>query len=327
MSFRVLIAGCGQLGSRHLQAVSALTDVSAIDVYDPNSEALQVGRQRLDEVTDRKVTNIRWLSNLGEAVAGGDLCIVATRADVRVDLVREIASRLGYRSFLLEKIVAQSISDYRSLLDFARKERLSAWVNCKARAHASHRHIKSRLDPDLPVIFTVQGGNHGLANNGLHAADLFVFYDGSASIDCVHSQIDPKVHPTKRGNGIFDLSGTLIGRSARGSQFQLSYVGEHDNPGHFTVLSAKYRAIADDMTRTLYESSIDSGWIWKPVPFDANLTVSNMTRGFATDILKTGRCELPTLDECYPAHEFILSTLRPHFNRLLNRESESCPVT
>lgn len=324
---RILIVGCGQLGSRHLQAVSGLADVDAIDVYDPHPESLQLGRERLNEVPDRKVADIRWLSNLQEADPEGALCIVATRADVRVALVRQIAATLGYRSFLLEKIVAQSVPDYRNLMGFAQEKGLSVWVNCKARAHASHRHIKARLDPHLPVIFTAQGGNHGLANNGLHAADLFAFYDGGGAIECVHSQIEPKVYPTKRGNGIFDLNGTLIGRSKKGSQFLLSFVGEHDSPGHFTVLSAKYRAIVDDMKKLLYESSSESGWAWQPVSFDANLAVSYMTRAFASDILQKGRCELPTLEECYPAHEFILSALRPHFNALLGRESDSCPVT
>ena len=65
---RVLIAGCGQLGSRHLQAVATLTGVDSIDVFDPRPEAL---------------------------------CVVATLALGRTALVREIADRLGYRAFLL----------------------------------------------------------------------------------------------------------------------------------------------------------------------------------------------------------------------------------
>jgi len=327
MQPRILIAGCGQLGSRHLQAVSTLVNVDSIDVFDPHPESLQLGRERLAEVADRRVANVRWLSSLDDADPEGALCIVATRADVRAHLVQEIATKLGYKSFLLEKIVAQSVRDYRGLLQFALDEQLSVWVNCKARAHASHKHVKAHLDPALPVIFTAQGGNHGLANNGVHAADLFAFYDGSGAIECVHSQIDPRVYPTKRGSGVLDLNGTLIGRSKKGSEFLLSFMGASKSPGHFTILSETYRAIIDDMTKVLYESSAEGGWAWNPVPFDADYAVSHMTRAFAADILDKKRCELPTLEECYPAHEFILSALMPHFNSLLQRDSESCPVT
>jgi predicted dehydrogenase len=324
---QILIVGCGQLGSRHLQAVSALSGISAIDVYDPRPESLQLGRERFEEVVDRKVTNVRWLSSLDEALPEGDLCIVATRADVRVAAVRDVVARLGYRHFLLEKVVAQSLRQYRDLSEFAREKGLSIWVNCKSRAHLSHKRIKARLEPGSPIIFTAQGGSHGLATNGLHAADLFAFYDGGGPIECVYADIEPKLYPSKRGTDVFDLNGTLIGRTKKGSQFLLSFAGNHASPGHFTLVSPKYRAIADDMTKFLYESAEETGWRWDPIPFDANLSVSFMTREFTADILQKGECGLPTLQECYPAHEFILSALQPHFNALLGRESDLCPIT
>ena len=81
------------------------------------------------------------------------------------------------------------------------------------------------------------------------------------------------------------------------------------------------------MTKWFCESTADSGWSWRAVPFETNLMVSHMTRAFAADILTSGRCELPTLEECFPAHRFILSELLPHFNRLCGTDSDRCPAT
>jgi hypothetical protein len=289
---------------------------------------LELGRQRLAEVSDpNPKAGCRWLSSLEEASNGGDLCIVATQADVRCQLVRQIAETLGYSSFLLEKIVAQSVCEYESLMDFSKEKRLSVWVNCKRRAHPSHKRVKEHLDPSAPILFSVMGGNHGLANNGIHAADLFAFYDESRCIESTGSRIDPVLYPSKRGNGMYDLSGTLYGYSEKGSNFALSCAGDHDAATHFSIVSRRYRAVIDDMKKWFCESTIESGWAWRQVPFEANLMVSNMTRSFATDILSSGRCELPTLDECFPAHRFILTVLRPHFSKLLGTEVDRCPVT
>ena len=287
-----------------------------------------MGRARLAEVADRAPnTTFRWLTDLGQAARGGDLCIMATQAVGRSRLVREVADRVSYRAFLLEKIVAQSTAEYEGLLRLAAQERLAIWVNCKTRAHPSHRRVKASLEAHEPIILSVVAGNQGLANNGIHMADLFAFYDGAPRIDPAGSQIDPILHPSKRGRELFDLSGTLLGLSPKGSRLSLSFSAHHDSPMCVTVASPRYRAVIDDMVKWFYESTADTGWAWKPVPFDANLMVSTMTRLFASQILAFGRCELPTLEECYPAHRFILEELRPHFTQLLGQPMEHCPVT
>ena len=326
---RVLIVGCGQLGSRHLQAVASLPQVAEIEVVDPQPEALALGRKRLQEIPDRPSSSatIHWLSSLDEAARGGDLCIVATQAQGRCQLVRTIAEQVGYSSFLLEKIVGQSIREIEELEAFLRARRCVAWVNFKTRAYPIHQRITQRLDPDEPILFTAVGGNHGLANNGVHTADLFAFYDHARHIEPVGACIDPVLHPSKRGNGLYDLSGTLQGSTEKGSHFTLSYASDHSQSEQIMITTKRYRAIVDHMQRWVVESDATTGWAWRPVPFEGDILVSAMTKAFAADILTSGRCLLPTLDESLVAHRFILSSLQTPFSRLLEREVELCPVT
>ncbi|MFQ6026874.1 MAG: hypothetical protein ACE5Q6_05085 [Dehalococcoidia bacterium] len=326
--YRVLIVGCGQLGSRHLQAVASLPLVREVELVDPRPEGLELGRERLAQISNLQPSiTFRWLSSLEEATPSGDLCIVATQADIRCQVVHQVVDQLKYSNFLLEKLVAQSTSEYLGLLQFSQENSLRVWVNCKARAHFSHQRAKSKLDPAEPITFSHIGGNHGLANNGIHAADLFVFYDGTDHIEAAGANIDPILHSTKRGSDIYDLSGTLYGSSEKGSPFILSFAASHTGPAHFSITSPRYRAFIDDMSKLFYESTLENDWAWRQVPFDANLMVSHMTRSFAADILQLGTCELPTLEECFPAHQYILNSLRPCFNQLLSTKDERCPVT
>lgn len=324
---RILVIGCGQLGSRHLQAVAALPLVTDIDVVDPSPAALSLGQERLQQVADRQPNvRVRWLPELTEAAPGGDLCIVATQAAGRLALVEQAAA-MGYRAFLLEKIVTQSAAEYRDLLAMTDARGLSVWVNCQERTYPFHQAVRARIEPSEPVVFASVGGNHGLACNGIHLADLFAFYTGGQAIKSAGAYIAPILHSSKRGSSIYDLSGSLHGYTANGSQMMIAFAGGHHAPYQITIGTRRARWAVDYANQWAWESREEGGWAWAPMQFEGELRVSYTTRQFATEILTKHKCSLPTLAEAFTAHRFILDELLPHFNRLLGRQADYCPVT
>lgn len=326
---RILLVGCGELGSRHLQAVATLPEVDVIEVVDPRPEALATGRRRLEGAGPKRPDTVRWLTSLDLATPGGDLCIVATMAGGRSQLLTEIATRLGFRRFLLEKIVAQSVAEYERMIALAESLGLAVWVNCKTRAYPFHLRVKQRLslNPDAPILLTVVGGNHGLVTNGVHAADLFAFFDDADLIEGAGSSVDPVLHPSKRGTELFELSGTLQGRTAKGSRFVVSLARNHQSPDLLALVTSEYRCIVDHLLRQAMESDAESGWQWRPAVFENDILVSQMTGAFVSEILDAGTCRLPTLSACLVAHRFVLTELLPHFNALMKRDTDRCPVT
>ena len=325
--FRVLVVGCGELGTRHLQAVAGLAEVGRIDIVDPREVAHTLGKQRLAEIGESPSGGrYAWHTSIDGVASGVDLCVVSTQSDVRVAVTEQVAARVGCRAFLLEKVAARSVGEYQRLLAMAAERGLSVWVNCKTRAYPIQKRIKARLVPGAPLVFTSTGGNHGLTNNGIHAVDLFVFFDDCDAIESNGASIDPDLQPSKRGATVFDLAGTLRGRTANGSELMVSLCAGHAAPPLVTVTTPQYRWIIDDMTHDAWESDAASGWAWAPLAFDEDLRVSVMTRAFARDILRTGTCELPTLRECWPAHAFVLGELLPHFSERLHQPLDVCPI-
>lgn len=324
---KLLLVGCGELGSRHLQAMAQLSDVEEIHVIDPREESLALGRARLKELGDQLNKNIRffWYRGPEKDAAGGELCIVATQAKGRCALIKEIADQLGYSRFLIEKIVAQSVPEYADLLKFCAQKNLIVWVNCKTRAYGIHQYIRAKLDLTEPIIFTRVAGAYGLATNGIHTADLFNFYDGCGSIQGVLTRVDNMVQVTKRGQ--YDLNGALYGKTEKESDLVILFSHKHENPDIISIVSPRGRFIVDHSQKWAQESLPEAHWQWRQIAINEDWMVSSMTKVFAEDILMHGRCALPTLMECFPAHEFILNQLLPHFNRLLNTQNEFCPVT
>lgn len=327
-NYKILIIGCGQLGTRHLQAIATLQDVSEICIVDPIEAALDLGKKRVKEVESLN-SNIKfhWQNEFDKKSANGDLCIVATRASSRCELVKEAAKRLDYKKFLIEKIVTQSVSDYIDLLEFVKKHDLSVWVNCQLRTFEIYKYIKNRLNPYESIVFSRIGGDKGLANNGVHSADLFLYLDGSDDIVFSGDRIDPEVRGPEQGARENDLSGSLFGSTKKGSDFFLSFAGNSQSPAHITILGSHNKFIVNHAQNWAFESHFDSKWALNPIPMTENIFVSHTTKRFASDILLNGQCELPTLSESFPSHRFILESLLPHFSQRLGRQMDRCPVT
>lgn len=302
--------------------------VTEVEVVDPRPEALQLGRDRLAELPMSQVSaEIRWLASTHQATRQGDLCIIATQARERCQILREVAETLGYSSILLEKLVAQSVEEMEEVVEYATTRGLSVWVNCLERGLPFYRRVKRRLNPADPLIFNATGGNFFLASNGIHSVDLFAYYDECTWIEGAGARVDSILHPSKRGNGLYDLTGTLHGYTDKGSSLTISFIGSDSPWFHISVASRGYRCFVDHGQGQAFESDSESDWEWRQVPFEGSLLVSQTTKEFATDILTSGRCALPTLQESVVSHRFILGQLQPHFCRLLGRPMHRCPVT
>src|SRR3989338_8856352 len=100
----------------------------------------------------------------------------------------------------------------------------------------------------------------------------------------------------------------------------LSFASPTEAPSFISIVGSKSRFIVDHYQKFAYESYLDSDWQWSYIPIKENWLVSHMTKAFAADIHRKEECDLPTLEECYPAHEFIFEALTPVFKRLLKTD-------
>lgn len=325
MSKKVFLIGCGEVGSRHLQALACLDEISQIDVVDINPVSLALGKERLKGLqgVNDKIC-IQWHALLDDIRFGADLCVIATSAHGRVDLVKSLIER-GCKRFILEKIVAQSMKDYDELLRLCEKAGVKVWVNMPTRSFQVHKYIKSCLSSGEPITFMQAGGNWGLVCNGIHYIDLFVYYDESSILEPEAFLIDPLLHSSKRGEAYKDLSGVVCGRSDKGSRVVLSYSKDHKNADVVSIFSTKARFIVDIINGWAQEEMGDGQW--RRIDIQENIYVSYTTKIFAQDIFRKDDCELPSLKASRISHLFLLDNLQAHFNRLTGQQLSYCPTT
>ena len=120
-SSTILIAGAGQLGSRYLQGLAKCQNALDIYVQDINEQSLQIAKQRWEQVfktvypdtvsgmtppaIQHKVT---FLSSIEKIPKKINIAIVATNADVRPQVVKQIVTNSEVCYWILEKVLAQS---------------------------------------------------------------------------------------------------------------------------------------------------------------------------------------------------------------------------
>ena len=323
---KILLVGCGQIGSRHLQAIAAVPGIAQVHVVDGNAESLALGKARLAEVKPAEAgTKFVWHERLNADVAAGDLCILATPATGRHALVDTIAQEFGYRQFLTEKLVAQSLAEYDRLLELEEKMGLKIWVHFQTRLYPIFQYLKSQISLGEPIFFSEAGGNWGLACNGIHYVDLFVFLDGAEALLPVGLRVDPTLHPSKRGKDMCDLSGVMAAATRKGSHFTISYAAGHQQNDVVTIITPRMRWMVDMSRPAAFESKEQGPW--QPLEVKGSIFVSQTSQAIIEKILNKGSCGLPDLTQARVSHEFVLGQLQPEFNRLLKKNLDHCPAT
>ena len=69
MEKRIILVGCGNIGSRHLQAIAKLPYGIKVDIVEPNDDAQNLAKSRLDEISfDKTDHKFFWYNTINGSV-------------------------------------------------------------------------------------------------------------------------------------------------------------------------------------------------------------------------------------------------------------------
>lgn len=318
------ILGCGNIGSRHLQGLLKLDAPLKIHVYDPSPESLKLALARATEIpcTAKTIQLHSQTESLPEQI---DLAIIASLSVGRVPLV-EVAVSRGCKYLIVEKIVCQSMAEYERILDLCREGQTKGWVNFQARYFGGYERLKGQILAAGKVsTLAAYGGNLGLASNGIHYLDTFSFLSGAQDLHICDVRLDDELHPSPRGCGLIDFSGTIRGRVGQ-CEFSISFVRSHKASIVLVIEGTESRWIVDQVQDLGLSASKAREWRWEHFSFESNLA-SETTHWIVNDLLRSGSCKLPTLIESRKYHEELFRVCNDHLRCVTGCEVDLCPVT
>ena len=320
MTKKVLIVGCGNIGSRHLQAISKINQKLEIHVVEPNKKAVLIAKKRLKDIKNSRRHNVEWYNKLEELNSHFDLSIVATNSDIRKNIVSSLLEKKNSK-FLLEKIVCQSETDYKHLIHEVNKHKGKAWINLVRRYFPSYKILKKEFQTTNPICMSVLTGDEGLGSTAIHFIDLFSWLCDEDKIHLSGDMILPQIQSNKRGTNFREFAGIVLG-SAKNSNLIINFKPKIQLPVIIDVWNENKHITIDETnqkiiySKNLAKSKLNFRYIH----------VSDATP-VVQEILTQSRSSLPTLENSLNIHKELFRMFNNHISKVSGQTSSICPIT
>lgn len=314
----VLIAGAGQLGSRHLQGVKTSKNKLDIWVYDLSEESLKVAEERYNQVPSEVLHSVHFITSISEVPTIIDIVIVASSSKPRAAIVSDIVSSKDVKYLVLEKFLFTRVSEYDEIQSMLENKKVKTWVNCPRRMWDGYNEIARLLDSSLPVIMKYENKDWGLCCNSIHFIDIFMWLSHSSRCDINIDGLIPEIIESKR-NGYVELRGHERITTDNGSILELTSSIESEGASDIIInngnLIVKYNESAGKLIINGKETKVS-------VHYQSGLS------GILVDqLLSKGNCQLSTYTESKYYHLEFLKKVGPFINKITGWTSDSCPIT
>ncbi|GAA0366801.1 hypothetical protein GCM10009092_33930 [Bowmanella denitrificans] len=314
--------GCGQVGSRHLQALALLQEPVNITVVDSAESALTRAMERFGEVGG-DVERLELLTEL-PSNRHYDLAIFASNADIRFSLLKGLAACNSVKNILFEKVLFQKVEDLREAQSILELNGISAWVNCPRRFIEGYRQIKHCIDTGMPITVEVRGTDFGLASNAIHFIDLFAFLVGTEWFESWQYDFEESVRPARRA-GCFEVFGK-ISINHGPHKFVMECVHQDDIERIEVCIANEVKVFRiNEIEERIHFTDKVSGEERHEI-FHIPLQ-SQVTQHHAKSIVTSGQCLLPTFRQSGVLHERILSMFQTFLAAQGVDTSHGCPIT
>lgn len=324
---RIAIVGCGQMGSRHLQAVVKLSGQLNIQIVERNPANKELAKKRLQEVlTSRQQVEIKWYKDIAELDGRSDLTIVATKSSGRFKILKELA-KMGHKRFLIEKMVCQSVEEYDNLLETFENLKIKAWVNCTRPYFPVYEKTIELMRNDGELIFNAMAGNFGLGSNAVHLLNLFLTMKGDHhDVHLDGRSLFPSLLPNKRGKRLVEFAGTITAETDNQSFATISFHHHNNSPLLINAMSKEWRLFVDEGNCKALLAAKKNDWQWEELEFKMRYS-SELTTEIANSIMEDKNCKLPNIRDCYYIHKELFKIFNEHIKSISDEDVIACPIT
>ncbi|PAR30516.1 Gfo/Idh/MocA family oxidoreductase [Vibrio metoecus] len=318
---KLLIVGAGQLGSRHLQGALAAPESLDVTVVDPSQNSLNIAKERAQQVVwGNDNSQISYSATLPDSQEF-EVCIIATAAQVRANVTKELLNTNRVKHIIFEKVLFQKLEHYPEILALLQQYQVQGWVNCPRRIFPSYQELKAYLDLSHPVSMTIKGNAWGMACNSIHFIDLFSYLVGSAALQVTNVALDSELIESKRA-GFYEVTGVI--EYAIGANTLRIESGQELTPSlEVTIDNGLSRHVVNEVERSWLFSHDGTTAQHSHTP----LLQSQLTGANVTELLTTNQCQLTPFTQSCSLHTPFIEVVLEHLSKTLNVHLDACPIT
>ncbi|MDN3614789.1 Gfo/Idh/MocA family oxidoreductase [Vibrio gallaecicus] len=317
----ILIIGAGQLGSRHLQGALLSPNELKITVIDPSSESLNIAKERAGQVEYGNKNSTVSYSNELPLNENVDVCIIATAAQVRAAVTKQLLDKNQVEHIVFEKVLFQKIADYSEISALLAETSTTGWVNCPRRLFPTYTALKQQLDTSKPINMVVDGHAWGMACNSVHFLDVFAFLAENSTLELVESKLDSELIESKRV-GFYETTGQLS--FTAGNHTLTIQSGQEETPQlSVSLVNGETRFVVNEVEGVWTKSQGEDTEQFTHKP----LFQSQLTGGTVDQLLSSNTCGLTPFEQSCNLHVPFINALLVHMSAVLEKELDACPIT
>ena len=324
---KIMVIGCGGIGSRHLQALCKIDTPVRLFAVDPNEQSLLNAQKLANEVRpNNNIKSIKFSKELPNDIDEIDLCIISTSSNVRLNVLKQLISNFLVKNIILEKVLFQSIEELDEAKNLISENKINCWVNCFRREEKCWKEMKEFFLGNSNMNLYYGKSNWSMCCNSIHIIDLAVWLFNDKIKHIENSNLDNTIYESKR-QGFIELTGILSGELENGGTFKLeSTYGIPEEKVEFEIISdtRKLKVNEAEGKGILYRK--ENNWI--PEEYDFHIPFqSEKTHKIAKKILEHEQCNLTSLNESIEIHKPLLRSFIDHLNKISNSKYSYCPIT
>lgn len=316
--YTVLLCGCGNIGFRHLQALTAMSDETPAEIIivEPQTTLHPRISDQIAAMENSSAHRFQLHRQMPKIQKAIDLAIIATNAAVRRASYDDIASRFQISSVIFEKVLFQTLADLEAVRATLEKNSTKGFVNCGRRGFPGYQSLKAEWAASRPVDLKVTGSQFGLASNTIHFLDLAEYLNDAQLVSLDVSGLKPGMLASKR-EGYVEVFGNIAGRLSNGAVISITC---DDQPPP----SVQVAFSGTDLAAMIDEAGRNANINGAVQPFESR-HVSEMPWIYQELLSEDTTCLTPYADSARQ-HRIFIEALRGHLG-LSNNDDDACPIS
>jgi predicted dehydrogenase len=290
----ILVVGFGMMGCRHVQALLQNKEKFKVHVLEPSAENVETNAARIGA----KPEDCSWYNSLGE-VPPVELAIVATSSAPRFNIVKTLIES-GCKFFLLEKIVFQSVDQFKEIMELMNANGVKAYCNFVNRYFEAYNEIKQELNADTHLEMLVYGNAFGLGCNAIHYIDIFQYLTANNNLIIDSSSVSKIEIENRRGTQYREFTGTLKMKNDKGDKVTIIADPEFLGGVTINIRQGNKEYLLSEQSQKYYSIGVGSN-----DKKDFTITpTSRLSDKITLEILE-GNCRLTRLEETFQSHQLL----------------------
>ena len=300
---KIIVIGTGNIGKRHIQAISNLKIKYKLICYDHLEESL-ISLKKFIRENNIKLKNLKIENKFEKTINNIDnktIIILATTANQRKEILEKIIQKKPL-SIIIEKPVCQKEEDYNSIIRLKNKLNIPIYVNFPRHSSPTYKKIFSEIRKKENIIFIANDTKVGFACNGIHLLELATWLLNSKKYKILNSEIE-SIYETKR-EGFFDFSGRLTLKLGKNLSL-ININNQKTIPSIEIITENKIYKIDEEKQKIII---IDNKNL-KINKFELPHT-SQITDKIIQNILNNKIPNIPTIEETYLPHKILFNFMK-----------------